>query len=690
MTKASVDNFANYEQLVGGVETLFKGSADVVKDYADGAFKTAGMSANDYMDTVTSFSATLLQSLGGDTAAAADMAHLAITDMADNANKMGTDISMIQNAYQGFAKQNYTMLDNLKLGYGGTAREMARLVNESGLLSEAQKINLDDTQKLGEALQNVGFDTIIQAIHEIQVQMDITGTTAAEAADTISGSVSSMKAAWDNWLVGLANPEADLTGLTQTLVDSFGTVVDNVLPVVGRIGESLVQVFADTTGIDISPAIAKIQEFSTAATGIVSDLISSFRDGGFSGLFDGLLAGFEELTGIDLGPFTTKFQILASVMDGFSAGGFSGAFEEIITQVENLTGLDLSGIKTAFSGIGDALDDVASAFLDGGFSGAVDEIINKFEELTGIDVSGVFGSIGDAVENLIATFNEGGVSGLFDGLLTGFEELTGIDLGPFIDSIGNAFSGLGEYLGVIWDGIKPFLAFMVTEIPGAVSALIEHIRLSFDTIVGAMTDLFNFIGDMYRGVADIFRGDFDAALEHFKSAFSDLGSFFSGVVDGIKSIFENLISWFAGFGARLADGLKSGFSGAVDMVKDIAGDISDGFKNFFGIKSPSRVFALYGKYMAEGLGVGWESKIGTVLRDMEQSVDMGALYEKIDFSSSAVGKSSSGMIGSLMSALPDTGGMYNINLVVDGRTMASAVFDPLNSIAKQKGVSAAW
>ena len=215
--KDAVASYADYEQLVGGVETLFKDSADTVMQYAQNAFKTAGLSANEYMETVTSFSASLLQSLNGDTKKAAESANLAITDMSDNANKMGTSMEMIQNAYQGFAKQNYTMLDNLKLGYGGTKEEMERL------LADASKLS-------GIKYDISSFDDVVQAIHVVQNEMGITGTTAKEAATTIQGSVSSMKSAWRNLLTGMADENQNLDALFGQFIDSVVTVGDNIIP----------------------------------------------------------------------------------------------------------------------------------------------------------------------------------------------------------------------------------------------------------------------------------------------------------------------------------------------------------------------------------------------------------------------------------------------------------------------------
>ena len=217
LTTAAVNNYAEYEQLVGGVETLFKNSADTVMGYAENAYKTAGLSANEYMETVTSFSASLLQSLDGDTKAAASAADMAITDMADNANKMGTSMEMIQNAYQGFAKQNYTMLDNLKLGYGGTKEEMERL------LADAEKLS-------GQEYDISNLNDVYEAIHVVQTEMGITGTTAKEAATTIQGSTASMKSAWANLVTGLADDSADFDTLMSNFVDSVVTVGENIIP----------------------------------------------------------------------------------------------------------------------------------------------------------------------------------------------------------------------------------------------------------------------------------------------------------------------------------------------------------------------------------------------------------------------------------------------------------------------------
>ena len=281
----AVDGFADYQQLVGGVETLFKDSAGKVAKYAKESYKTTGLSANDYMETVTSFSASLLQGLGGDTNQAAEMANTAITDMADNANKMGTDISAIQTAYQGFAKQNYTMLDNLKLGYGGTQAEMVRLINDSGILGE----EIED-------LDNITFDQIIEAIHKIQTEMGITGTTAQEAAATISGSKASLEASWADFLaaVGGETDQARIEEAAENFKSAFNTyVVNNLAPAIGNTMKNapeLIEAVSDAitslpskaittmigSGIDIFTA--GVNAATDITTWLVDGLVDLFTD----------------------------------------------------------------------------------------------------------------------------------------------------------------------------------------------------------------------------------------------------------------------------------------------------------------------------------------------------------------------------------------------------------------------------
>lgn len=274
IAKSSVEAFADFEQLTGGVETLFGNSAAIVEQYADKAYETAGLSANAYMETVTSFSASLLQSLGGDTEAAAEKANMAITDMADNANKMGTDMSAIQNAYQGFAKQNYTMLDNLKLGYGGTKQEMQRLLETANQINAEQGIITD--------YQIDSYADIVDAIHVVQTEMGITGTTAKEASSTIQGSAAAMKSAWQNMLVGIADENADFDGYLDALVDSVATFGENIMPrvteIIGGIGklvEELAPVIVDALPGIVEQVLPGIVDSATSlVVGFIDALVN--------------------------------------------------------------------------------------------------------------------------------------------------------------------------------------------------------------------------------------------------------------------------------------------------------------------------------------------------------------------------------------------------------------------------------
>lgn len=299
LAKQATSCYADYEQLIGGVETLFKSSADKVEKYASEAFKNVGMSGNEYMETVTGFAASLISSLGNDTDAAAEKANMALTDMSDNANKMGSDLESIKNAYAGFSKQNYTMLDNLKLGYGGTKEEMQRLLDKAKEIQKT-KFGVDVDYDIS------SFADIVDAIHVIQTEMDITGTTAKEASTTISGSISAMKAAWTDLMTGIADPTQDFDRLLGNVVDSVVTVADNLAPriaaVLPQMADGLTKLTNDLLplipetinnllpsvldGADslISALLDTLSKLGTTAIPIISDNIGNIVDTLVSGL----------------------------------------------------------------------------------------------------------------------------------------------------------------------------------------------------------------------------------------------------------------------------------------------------------------------------------------------------------------------------------------------------------------------
>lgn len=348
LTKSAVEAYGDYEQLTGGVETLFKTSADVVMEYANNAYKTAGLSANQYMETVTSFSASLLQSLGGDTQAAARTADLAITDMADNANKMGTAMDSIQNAYQGFAKQNYTMLDNLKLGYGGTKEEMARLIEDAAKLKGLYGA---DAALYANKGVNGDLSIIIDAIHTIQTEIGITGTTALEASTTIQGSVSSAKSAWANLVAGIGNENADLSGLITQFVDSVGIAGENIIP---RVEQILV---------GIGNAVQKLSPIIQEQIPILVQNIAPPLIG----------AGAEFLSAIVSGMATAVVE---------NAPAIWAAAISIVDELGNALGEQIPGLSSVFDNLETVVLSVTAAFVAFKAATAISKVIEAVTKAT--------------------------------------------------------------------------------------------------------------------------------------------------------------------------------------------------------------------------------------------------------------------------------------------------------------------
>lgn len=313
IVKSSASAYADYEQNIGGVETLFKDNADTIVKYASEAYKTAGISANDYMQNVTSFSASLLQGLGGDTAQAAEIANEAMVDMSDNANKFGTDISSIQNAYQGFAKQNYTMLDNLKLGYGGTQAEMARLINDSGVLGDSIKVD-------EKTVNSVSFDKMIEAIHKVQTDLDITGTTSKEAATTVSGSLGSVKAAWANLMAGMGDKNADLKNLIKEMVSTVKTFAKNIMPVIKQALSGVTTLISE-----LAPDIA------VELPQLVSDLLPQLIEAGTQ-IFQALVKGISDNIGTITQAVITAVTTIATALIQ-NTGPLVQALATIITTI---------------------------------------------------------------------------------------------------------------------------------------------------------------------------------------------------------------------------------------------------------------------------------------------------------------------------------------------------------------------
>ena len=394
LAKSAIDGYAEYEQLVGGVETLFGTSADVIKGYADEAYRTAGMSANAYMETVTGFSASLLQGLGGDTAKAAEIANQAVIDMSDNANKMGTDMAMIQNAYQGFAKQNYTMLDNLKLGYGGTQSEMARLINDSGVLGDSMKVT-------AETVNSVSFDKIIEAIHVIQTDMGITGTTAKEASTTIQGSISAMKGAWQNLMVGLADPAQDFDRLVSNLVDSVITVSDNLMPRIMAVLPQMAEGITRLAG-DLLPLIPEtLEKMLPGVLEGANNLISALLDT-ISSIADTAIPIITENADEIIDTLLTGLADAVPNLISKAADLCTALISAILDNADIITQGAVDIVVALAEGLSNNLDELIPAAVEAVLT-IVDTLIYNIDELL------------DAAEELI--------KGLADGLIQALPEL---------------------------------------------------------------------------------------------------------------------------------------------------------------------------------------------------------------------------------------------------------------------------
>ena len=578
---ACINAYADYEQLVGGVETLFKDSADTIQTYADNAYKTAGLSANEYMETVTSFSASLLQSLDGDTEKAAAAADLAITDMADNANKMGTAMESIQNAYQGFAKQNYTMLDNLKLGYGGTKEEMQRL------LADAEKLS-------GVKYDLSSYADIVEAIHVIQTEMGITGTTAKEASTTIQGSVASMKAAWANLMVGMADDTQNFDMLLSNFIESIGTVADNLLPRIGIVIEGMGKLVAG-----LAPEIA------SALPTLTNELLPNLVELGVQSI-SALVQGIQENG------------------DSLAAGALS------------IVGTLAEGIAELLPMVADTAASLVVSLADG--------LTESLPDIIPIAIE----TISTLVENLTENANtviEAGIQiilALGEGLIAALPQL--IETVPQI--VINIANVINDNAPKLIDTALYLITRLAVGLVQAIPTLVANIPKIIEAIVAAFMAFqwLNLGKQLIDGVANGVKKAGESMATAAKNAFSKFKAKITGseVATELKNI-----------GKYIIDGIVGGIKNSLSKIANIAGKIKDTLlsklKGLFKIASPSKLMKEeVGTYIGEGIAVGIEEsgqmavdaaedvadKIADTLtqkRDSLQSklADYGELFERV-------------------------------------------------------------
>ena len=576
LTKASIDQYAEYEQLVGGVDTLFKTASDKVQEYAANAYKTAGMSANEYMDTVTSFSASLLQSLGGDTEKAAQKADQAITDMADNANKMGTGMEMIQNAYQGFAKQNYTMLDNLKLGYGGTKEEMERL------LADAEKLS-------GQKFDISSYSDIVDAIHVVQTEMGITGTTAKEAASTIQGSVSAAKSAWSNLITGIAADNADLDTLIGNFVSSVETAAGNIIPRVSVMLGGISQLVTSASTTIIPMVITTITDNLPALLQAAVALVGALGQG----IIDSLPAITQAAIDILFFLANGLIENLPTLIDGI--------VQVTLTIVQMLTSPDFLTqlIETAIL----LIMTLAQGLID-----AIPQLIAAVPMIIGNLLAAIIVELPNIIQMGIDL-----LFALIDGIIKCIPELVAA-----VPTLIIAFvNGIVNNLDKIILAAPQIIVSLITGIIGAIPELIAAVP----RVIAAIADTIRNYdwGDIGRNIVQGLKDGIAGMWDNIKDWFNEK---VNSLVGGVKRILgiHSPSKVFAGIGGFMAEGLGEGFSDEFAAVKnDIEGSMNFDAGTITADANISRNYTS-GSYGAASTSGGGDS--GRIVMLLEQYLPM--------------------------------------------------------------------
>lgn len=617
--KQAIEAYSQNEQLVGGVQTLFKDSAGIVQDYANNAYKAAGMSANEYMNTVTGFTASLIQSLGGDTKAAAELGNTAVQDMSDNANKMGTDIESIQQTYQSLARGNYAMLDNLKLGYGGTKSEMERL------MADAEKLT-------GEHYTIGDFGDTVKAIHAVQTQMGITGTTAKEASTTIEGSMNAMKASWQNLLAGMSDSGANMNGLINNLVDSVNTFASNIMPRIAPLINGMVQ--------------AAVQLLPQAVNMITSQLLPLI-----TAQIPSIVSGLSQVV-------QAIVAALPQVMSTLTAA-LPQIVQALLTLLPQLIDAGMQMLASLIQGITEALPTLIAM---------LPAIIQQVASVVLANLSFI---IQVGVQLLLALVN-----GIVEALPQLIQMLPGIVVQITDVLLANlpllVIAGIRILIALI-RGITQAIPQLVAMLPGIVTKIVRtlsaHLPLILSTGLQMMVQL---AAGIVSGSVHVIKGAGKIVSETMKA----LGELPGKVVD---------------IGKNIVKGVWEGISNSIGWLRDkvsgwVSGIMKD-IKGFFGIHSPSRLMRdEVGKYLAEGIGVGFEDEMGAVSKRMQEAMpSTDAFAQSYDLGGvSAAQQASTGYGYGSQSNLIDAivGALQNVHVVLDDevagrfvkKTVAAAIY----------------
>ena len=683
LVKSSVDAYASYEQLRGGIETLFgaggqsakeyaksvgKSTDEAKKDYqqlmnaqnialknADKAYKTAGMSANDYMETVTSFAASLKQSTKNETEAAKS-ANQIVIDMSDNANKMGTDMTMIQNAYNGFAKQNYTMLDNLKLGYGGTKSEMQRLLKDAEKLS-GQKYELGN------------FKDMAEAIHVVQTEMGITGTTAKEASTTIEGSVNSAKAAWTNLVSGMSQDNADMDKLINEFIESVGVAAGNILPrieqaltgvgtlistlmpkIMGQLPGFLEKVLPQllTSGANIVVTLVQgivsaiptlLAMIPTILTQVGETLVSAFPK-----LFSSFMAVGTQLVSFMQENFPT-------LMDNITEGLNSPMLEKILTMgatfMRNIIQALMQSLPTLLEALITLLAQVIEFILQqmptvvnlglqlivgivNGWLQAIPTLLEKLSEIINQLVEAVL----DCIPQIINAGTQ-----LLESLVDNLPEIINTIVAVIPEIITNLINAVLNHLPIIVNAGFKLITALVGNLPQIIITIVKAIPKIITGIIGALVGAipkiiatgFKLLISIIKNLPQIIAKIITAIPAIIKALIDGFGDYLSDMADIGLNLIKGLWNGIKNAGAWLRDKISGFFGGVVDSIKD-----------FFGIASPSKLMRdQVGKFIAQGIWVGFskEDPMDQINRDIRYGMKKldttmtlsGGYYSGIDY-----------------------------------------------------------
>ena len=635
----AVQAYSSYEQLVGGVNTLFGAGDKSLQEYADSvgksveevrgeynslmtaqstvmknaaeAYKNAGLSANAYMEQISGFAASLVQSLGGDTEKAAEVGNRAIEDMADNANKMGTAMESIQNAYQGFAKQNYTMLDNLKLGYGGTKTEMERLIADASQLTDIQ-------EKLGITVEegSLDFANVINAISVIQSKLNITGTTQNEAMSTIQGSAAMTKAAWENVLVGISDDSQDFDSLIDNLVTSVTAFAGNIVPRIeqsiagaGRLVSSLAPVLSEQLPKLISDTLpALIDSASSTVSSVVDAIISVLPTVATKIIPSVLSAGINILTSV-VGGITNA---LPSILDA------------IVTVISTLASNSSQIFDMAFS-------------LIYGLISAISQSLPELLTAGMLILQGLAQSINDNLPTLVPV--------ALDLILA------------LVDSLDQAFPLLLEIIPVLMEGVFKLLSALISEsgikLTEAVFKILWILIKNIPNYLYMLLQVtISFIGQLVMGFVDGFNNIVENARQWGIEFGTKLAGWLADIVPSMKESGDNIVN-------GLWEGISNAWSNLTSHVTKLCDNLIGDVKSAFNIHSPSKEFEWIGKMNAEGMVVGFDDvdPVGQITDSLINGQQ--SLQNSIQSDYSATSEMTSSALGNL-------GNGMNISVILQG------------------------